>query len=193
MGIFEDLSQFLEARLEEFLRNNPHLELQALDEQLREQEDGTLRLILDLQRQKKQLQDDILALAQDIQLWHGRAGKAEAANRMDLANAAREREATLLRQGNQHWGQMQGIEQRIEQSKDLVRQIQRRREEVRAEIARVQAATASAGANLDSDTQGWNQAETYQRYKSGADPLDAKFQRWEMDKEIEEMKRNMSR
>ncbi|MBD2577415.1 TIGR04376 family protein [Oscillatoria sp. FACHB-1406] len=191
MGIFEDLSQFLEARLEEFLRNNPHLELQALDEQLREQEDGTLRLILDLQRQEKQLQDDILALAQDIQLWHGRASKAEASSRMDLANAAREREAALLRQGNQHWGQMQGIKQRIEQSKDLVRQIQRRREEVRAELARVQAATASAKASLDSDTQGWNQAGTYQRSKSGADPLDAQFQRWEMDKEIEEMKRKM--
>ena len=35
MGLFDDLSRFLENRLEEFLRNNPHLELEALLEQLR--------------------------------------------------------------------------------------------------------------------------------------------------------------
>lgn len=191
MGIFEDLSKFLETRLEEFLRNNPHLELQALDEQLREQEDGTLRLILDLQKQEKQLQDDILAIAQDIQLWHGRASKAEASGRMDLARAAREREAALLRQGNQHWGQMQGVKQRIEQSKDLVRQIQRRRDEVKAELIRVQSARTQAKTTSNSDTQAWNQAGTYNRYKQGLDPLDEQFQRWEMDEEIERMKRNM--
>jgi len=37
VGLFDDFSRFLESRLEEFLRNNPHLEL-ALLEQLREQE-----------------------------------------------------------------------------------------------------------------------------------------------------------
>ena len=30
MGVFDDVSRFLEDRLEEFLKNNPHLELQAL-------------------------------------------------------------------------------------------------------------------------------------------------------------------
>ncbi|MFN7348495.1 MAG: TIGR04376 family protein, partial [Dolichospermum sp.] len=28
MSLFDDLSRFLESRLEEFLRNNPHLELE---------------------------------------------------------------------------------------------------------------------------------------------------------------------
>jgi uncharacterized protein (TIGR04376 family) len=189
MGIFEDLSKFLETRLEEFLRKNPHLELQALDEQLREQEDGTLRLILDLQKQQKRLQDDILAIASDIQRWHSRASKAEASGRMDLAQAAREREAALLRQGNQTWGQMQGVKQRIEQSKDLVRQIQRRRDEVKAELARVQAARSQTTSNWD--TQGWDQAKTYNRYSRSVDPLEQEFQRWEVDEEIDQMKRNL--
>ncbi|MGL4503833.1 MAG: TIGR04376 family protein, partial [Planktothrix sp.] len=45
MGLFEDFSRFFETRLDEFLKDNPHLELQALEEQLREQEEDTLRLI----------------------------------------------------------------------------------------------------------------------------------------------------
>ncbi|MGK7915065.1 MAG: TIGR04376 family protein, partial [Prochloraceae cyanobacterium] len=51
MGLFEDFSHFLETRLDEFLRNNPHLELQAILEQLQEQEQDTLKLISQLQLQ----------------------------------------------------------------------------------------------------------------------------------------------
>ena len=61
MGLFDDFSQFLENRLEEFLQNNPHLELQALEEQLRQQEKDTLNFIAQLQRQEKKLEQDILA------------------------------------------------------------------------------------------------------------------------------------
>lgn len=194
MGLFEDFSKFLETRLDEFLRNNPHLELQALEEQLREQEDGTLRLILDLQRQEKKLQEDILAIAQDIQRWHERASKAQAAGRTDLAEEARQREAALLRQGNQTWGQMQGLQQRIEQAKNIARQTQRKREEVKARLARARAERAQQKAAPDSQTTGWNQASRYSSYRSSkaADPLEEKFQQWEMDDELEQMKRNLN-
>jgi len=193
MGLFEDFSKFLETRLDEFLRNNPHLELQALEEQLQEQEDDTLRLILDLQRQEKQLQEDILAIAQEIQRWHERASKAAAAGRKDLAEAARQREATLLRQGNQRWGQMQGSKQRIEQAKDIVRQTQRKREEVKAQIASTKAEKARQQATASSQTTGWNEASHYSSYGQSkiADPLEEKFQQWEMDDELEQMKRNL--
>jgi len=97
VGVFEDLSRFLESRLEEFLRNNPHLELQALEEQLREQEQDSQRLIADLQLQEKKLENEILATAQEIQRWHIRIEKAKAANRFDLVQPAQEREAALLR------------------------------------------------------------------------------------------------
>jgi uncharacterized protein (TIGR04376 family) len=146
VGLFDDLNRFLEDRLEEFIRNNPHLELQAIEEQLREQEEDTLRLIADLQLQQKGLQDEILSIAQDIQRWHERIDKAKSAGRQDLAQGAQEREAALLRQGNQRWGQMEGVKQRITQAKELQRQIQTRRQEVRAKAQEVEAMRASSQA-----------------------------------------------
>ncbi|MEL6222676.1 MAG: TIGR04376 family protein, partial [Cyanobacteria bacterium J06627_8] len=104
MGLFEDFSRFLETRLEEFMKNNPHLELQALEEQLQEQEEETLRLITSFRLKEKQLKDQILETAQEVKRWHLRIQKAESAKRLDLAAPAREREAQLLRQGNQLWG-----------------------------------------------------------------------------------------
>ncbi len=193
MGLFEDFNRFLENRLEEFLRNNPHLELQALEEQLREQEEDTLRLIADLQLQEKRSQDDILAIAQDIQRWHERVEKAKSHGRQDLAQAAQEREATLLRQGNQSWGQMEGIKQRITQAQALLRQIQTRRQEVRAKAKEVEAARASAQAQARAETSAWSQSKSYNSFMSGVDPLEEKFKRWEMDEELDQMKRNMGR
>ncbi|HEY9607542.1 MAG TPA: TIGR04376 family protein [Allocoleopsis sp.] len=192
MGLFEDFSRFLESRLEEFLRNNPHLELQALEEQLREQEGDTLRLIADLQLEQKRLQDDILAIAQDIQRWHERVAKAKSHGREDLAQAAQEREATLLRQGNQRWGQMEGVKQRITKSQELLRQIQVRRQEVQAKAKEVAAARASAQVQSRVETAAWNQSSSY-NLNSGPDVLEDKFRRWEMEEELEQMKRNLGR
>ncbi|MEB3831403.1 TIGR04376 family protein [Phormidium sp. CCY1219] len=193
MGLFEDMSRFLETRLEEFMRNNPHLELQVLEEQLREQEEDTLKLIAELQRKEKQLQDNILSTAQDIQRWHERIQKAQAANRDDLARAAQEREAALLRQGNQLWGQMQGVKERIEKGKELYRQIQVRRQEVRSKAVEAEAARAQARAQSSSWDTGWNQSQSYRSFSSGADPLEQEFRRWEADDELERMKRNMGK
>jgi uncharacterized protein (TIGR04376 family) len=192
VGLFEDFNRFLEDRLEEFLRNNPHLELQALEEQLREQEKDTLRLIVDLQRQQKNLQDEILAIAQDIQRWHARVEKAMSAGRQDLAQGAQEREAVLLRQGNQRWGQMEGVKKQITKAKELLNQIQTRRQEVQAKAKEVEAARASSKAQSRPDTFGWNQSSS-RNIPSGADPLEDKFKRWEAQEELEQMKRNMGR
>jgi uncharacterized protein (TIGR04376 family) len=192
VGLFDDFNRFLEDRLEEFLRNNPHLELQALEEQLREQEEDTLRLIADLKQQQKNLQDEILAIAQDIQRWHERVEKAQSHGRQDLAQAAQEREASLLRQGNQRWGQMEGVKQRITQSQELIRQIQTRRQEVRTKAKEVEAARASNQAQSKAETIGWNQSSSRQSY-SGPDPLDDQFRRWELQEELDQMKRNLGR
>jgi uncharacterized protein (TIGR04376 family) len=192
VGLFDDFNRFLENRLEEFLRNNPHLELQALDEQLREQEEDTLRLIADLQQQQKNLQDDILAIAQDIQRWHERVDKANSHGRQDLAQAAQEREAALLRQGNQRWGQMEGVKQRIQKSQELIRQIQTRRQEVRAKAKEVEAARTSYQTQQQAETFGWNQSSD-RNIPSGADPLEEKFRSWELQEELDQLKRNMGR
>jgi uncharacterized protein (TIGR04376 family) len=192
VGLFDDLNRFLENRLEEFIRNNPHLELQAIEEQLREQEKDTLRLIIDLQQQQKGSQDEILAIAQEIQRWHARVDKAKSAGRQDLAQAAQEREAALLREGNQRWGQMEGVKQRITQAQELLRHIQTRRQEVQAKAKEVEAARSSYQAKQPAETSGWSQSSNRKIY-SGSDPLEEKFKRWEMDDELEQMKRNMGR
>ena len=188
MGLFD----FLESRLDEFLRNNPHLELQALEEQLRQQEEDTLRLIIDLQAQDKRTQDEILSTAQEIQRWHSRIDNAKAAGRLDLAQAAQERESALLRQGNQLWGKMQGFKERIGQAKELQRKIQTRRQEVRTKAAQEPAASASSQAKTGWETPDWNQSSSYGTY-SGADPLEEKFHTWETDDELEKLKRNLGR
>ncbi len=194
MGLFDDLSNFLETRLEEFLRNNPHLELQALEEQVREQEEDTLQLIADLERQDEKLKADILETAQEIQLWHARIAKAKAANRWDLVEPAEAREAALLRQGNQFWGQRQGVQARLDKAQELLRQIQLRRKEVQQQVAQAQA-TRAAQANQAQQPSGWDQAwsQSYRAAPSGADPLDEKFKQWEMDEELERLKRQMGR
>jgi len=192
MGLFDDFSRLLENRLEEFLRSNPHLELQAIEEQLKEQEEDTLRLILDIQKQEKTLQAEILSAAQEIQRWNDRANKAKAAQRLDLAQAAQERQAALLRQGNQRWGQMQGCKERIEKAKELYRQIQSRRKEVRAKAAEAAATRTSTKTEPNWDTKGWNQSSNYNSFKA-ADPLEQKFQNWEAEEELDRMKRNINR
>jgi uncharacterized protein (TIGR04376 family) len=192
VGLFDDLSRFLENRLEEFLRNNPQLELEALLEQLRQQEDDTLKLIADLQVQEKRSQDDILSTAQEIQRWHIRVQKAKNAGREDLAAAAQQREAALLREGNQKWGHMQGLKERINQSQELLRKIQVRRQEVQAKAKEAQAARAQAQAQQQRlETNGWwNSAKTS---SNSFDDLEEKFRRWETEDELEQMKRNLGK
>ncbi|KAB8332655.1 TIGR04376 family protein [Scytonema tolypothrichoides VB-61278] len=191
MGLFDDFNRFLENRLEEFLRNNPHLELEALLEQLRGQEEDTLKLIADLQVQEKRSQEQILSTAQEIQRWHIRVEKAKSLNRQDLAAAAAQREAALLREGNQLWGQMQGVKERITQAKELLRKIQQRRQEVQAKAAEAQTARAKTKAQQPSETSGWWGATSGSF--SGHDDLEEKFRRWETEEELEQMKRKMGK
>ncbi len=191
MGLFDDLSRFLENRLEEFLRNNPHLELDALLEQLRQQEEDTLKLVTDLQLQEKRSQAEILETAQEIQRWHIRIQKAQAAGREDLAIPAQEREATLLREGNQRWGHMQGLKERITQSQQLLQKIQQRRQEVQTKAAEAQIARAKTQSQQRLETSGW-QNSTSSKSNSVTD-LEEKFRRWETEDELTQMKRNIGK
>ena len=187
MSLFDDLSRFLETRLDEFLRANPHLALRALEDQLRGQEEDAIRLLGDLKRREQQLENSILETAKDIQQWHGRIEKAKAANRQDLVGPAQEREAALLRQGNHLWGQMKSVKERVEQTKELRQRVKAKREEVKVKIA--QAAAAQTIPSTDWGTAGWNQT-TYSAGK-GYDPLDDSFRRWEAEEELDELKKKM--
>lgn len=200
MGVFEDFSSFLEARMDEFMRNNPHLELQALEEKLREQEEETIRLLGDLRLKEKTLQNEILATAQEVQRWHVRIEKAKAAQRLDLAKPAEEREAALLRQGNQLWGQMDMVKERIKQAIELQRQIQIRKQEIKTKVAEAEAQVKSARAAATASqserqwqTTGWNRGYGNIGAAGAADPLEKQFRQWETDEELEDLKRQMGR
>ncbi|MBD2022710.1 TIGR04376 family protein [Leptolyngbya sp. FACHB-36] len=187
MGLFDDFSKFLETQLEEFLRNNPHLELMVLEEKLREQEEETLKLMSDLKHQEKQLQDDILGLAREIQLWHARIDKAKAAGRVDLAEPAQAHEAVLLRQGNQKWGQMEMMKQRIQQTQDLQRQIEARRKEVQQQVTQAQTTRTSSQTGPS-----WEAIGSSSNPSNSAD-LEQQFRRWEAEQDLEQLKRNLGR
>lgn len=189
MGLFDDFGRFLEERLDEYLRNNPHLELMVLEEKLREQEEQTLKLMADLKRQEQQSQNEILALAREIQLWHARIQKARTKGRMDLAEPATAHEASLLRQGNQKWAQMEVLKQRIKQTQELQQQIQTRRKEVQARAAKAQATAPTA--DKASAWSSWSQPSS--SFKAPLDDLEKQFRRWEAEEELDQLKRNMGR
>jgi uncharacterized protein (TIGR04376 family) len=190
MSLFDDLSRFLETRLDEFLRANPHLELRALEDQLRGQEQDSIKLLGELNRQAKQLEDSILETAQDIQQWHSRIEKAKAANRQDLVGPAQEREAALLRQGNHLWGQLKGVKERIEQTKALNQRVKTKRQELQTKIAQAAAKAKSTQVESDWGTTGWNQSSY--SFNQSVDPLDESFRQWEAEEELNELKRKMS-
>lgn len=190
MGVFEDMNRFLEERLEEFLKSHPNLELQVLDDQLREQESALKRSLLQMATEQQQTQQNILKTAQEVQRWHERIAKAEQAQRPDLAEAAREREAAFLRQGNQQWAQMELIRQNIQQTQTLAAQLSERRQHLQTKIREAPATPAS------STPESWqsssaNQAWTSQYTPNEPDSLESKFKRWEMEEELEALKLKM--
>jgi uncharacterized protein (TIGR04376 family) len=192
MGLLDDISRFLETRLEEYIRNNPQIELQILEEKLTQQESEVAKLIASFRAQEKQFQDNILAIADDIRIWHERAKKASDAGRQDLASAAKEREAALLKQGNQVWAQMELIKQRIAQTADLQSQIQSRMQEVRAKITE-SAKTKSKSQTNDRASTSFNWESLHTPSQGTDDPLEQQFRRWEMDEELERLKHKMGK
>jgi uncharacterized protein (TIGR04376 family) len=187
-NLFDDVGRFLETQLEEFLKNNPQLELQALVEQLREQERDTARLITALESERQRLEQQVLAVAQDIQTWHARIDKAKAAGRQDLAKAASEREAGLFRQGNQLWGRMEGVKKRLAQSRELLGQIQQRRQQVQEKADQARQKNTE-----DGETTFWDQPQDERSPRSTPDNLDVEFKQWEMEEELKQLKREMGK
>jgi uncharacterized protein (TIGR04376 family) len=194
MGLFDDVSQFLETRIDEFLKNNPHLELQALDEKLFEQERETDRLLTDLKSRLQGVESQIRITAQDIKLWHTRIEKAKAARRLDLVRPAEEHEAKLLREGNQLWGQMELLRDRITQTEELYLKIKTNRQELKAKLEEVRAQRqATNPTSTSSGANPWVGSWSTQAAPSSSDPLDREFAKWEAEEELQRLKRNMGR
>jgi uncharacterized protein (TIGR04376 family) len=163
--------------------------MMALEEQLRGQEEDAIATLATLKRREAELETAVLETAKDIKRWHERIAKAEAAQRLDLVTPAKEREATLLRQGNHLWGQMKSVKTRLADTQTLQQQIHAKRQELKAKIAATQTAAAQAPPK-DSSTTGWNRSPFQAR---PLDPLEESFQRWETEAELEELKRQMGK
>lgn len=192
MRLLEDISRFLETRLEEFIRNNPQIELQILEDKLHQQEAEITKLIVNSKLEEKKLQDRILEIAEEIRIWHDRTVKAESFNRPDLANPAKEREAALLRQGNQIWAQMEIVKKRAIDSQALQGQIQERRKEVQVKIAAAAKTAKEKPASSSTTPLNWDSLYT-PPFRDPDDKLEETFLRWEMDEELSRLKRNMGK
>ncbi len=187
MGIFENFNQFLETRLEEFLRQNPNLQLQIILEQLEEQEKDSFKITQQLKIEKESLEKEILSLAEEIKLWHGRIDKAQAVKRFDLMQAAQEREAALLRQGNQVWGKMEGTKQRLIKSQELLAQIKEKKKEVQVKYSTTKTEPPKSSNSVN---KGWQNFSNYKTHNSSSDPLEAEFKNLEIDDELDYLKRS---
>ncbi len=185
MSIFENFNQFLETRLEEFLKKHPNLQIQILIEQLEEQEKDTKLLIQQLEADRDILEKEILSLGKQIKLWHQRIDKAVNANRVDLAQSAQEREAALLRQGNQTWGKMTGVKERLKKSQELLLSIQKRKKEVEVKYNQEKAAPEQTKKTNDFETRGWQNSSKY----DSVDSLEQKFRELEIDEMLRDLKR----
>jgi uncharacterized protein (TIGR04376 family) len=162
-----------------------------IEEQLASQEEDVVKLFTNLKAEEKTTQEEILQTAQEIKNWHDRIQKANNAGRKDLADAAQSRVNTLLRQGNQLWGKMQGFPARKQQAKDLLQTIKVKRQEVRTKAAEIAAKQTS-----NKTPSGWNQGYSPNNNFSGydrSDPLEAKFREWEADEELQRMKKNLGK
>jgi uncharacterized protein (TIGR04376 family) len=186
MGLWEDFGRFLEQQLDDFLRAHPELELSLLSEEVRLQEVDAQQSLQELQHHQQQLETQILSTAQEIQKWHERASKAKTAGREDLQRGAEERQASLLQQGNQLWQQRQTVEVRIQQTKTLLQQILVRRQELQQRIQQQTKAPPSPNNTGYRTTTGYRTA-------TGGDPLEDKFRQWELEAELEALKRKMGR
>ncbi len=183
MGLWDELSKFLETRLDEFLAGHPDLQLEVLAQKLEEQQEEAKRLLNRSRAEQKELDQKIMNMAQEIQKWHLRVEKAEAAGRFDLKDGALAREAELLREGNLLWGKREAIQAQIPQSEELLRKIHTRRQEVQEKLKKMKEQKQTTP-----PPPSWRTPPRYE-----PDAIAAAFDRWETEEELEKLKREMGR
>ena len=83
---------------------------------------------------------------------------------------------------------MEGVKQRTIKAQELLQQVKNKRQELK-----VSAQTQAKANNTSSDTIGWDRGANAPQYRRSADPLDAEFQKWEIDEELEQIRKNMGK
>lgn len=182
MNFLEEFGQFLESKLEDFLKSNPQLNLSIIAQELKLEKEDTKKLILKEQMNLKTIESKILNLSKDIQVWHGRIEKAQQAQRLDLAQEAENRERELLTQGALLWRQMEETKQKITQYQEVLKSLEIKEKEVKEKIDKL---------NSQNNTNFNYQNYSYNANNNRYDDLEAKFQQWEIDQQLEQLKKNL--
>lgn len=182
MGLFQDFSNFLESRLDEFLKSNPELNLTILEQEVKQQKKDTIKLIGSLDAQQKLLENKIVSLGKEISIWHSRIDKAKGAGRFDLAQAAEEKQASLLQKGNMAWQKMEDVKQKSLEAKKLLISLEEKERELNLKMEQVKKVNQNYSSSNNFDSR-----YTY----SSNDDLEAQFQQWEVEQELQQMKKNL--
>ncbi|XFA72138.1 TIGR04376 family protein [Thermosynechococcaceae cyanobacterium Okahandja] len=177
MTFFRDLNNFLEQRLEDFIRANPQLELNLLLMEIEDQERQTQDLYRQLQQEVQECEQHILQLVTDIRRWRDRIQTATAAGRPDLVTLAQQREAQLRQRGQQLWTQRLNALKQQSATQELLAKIRDRRQELQRRVPRASTPPPPPPSPTPSAT----------------DPLEAEFRRLELQIALEELKRSMGR
>jgi uncharacterized protein (TIGR04376 family) len=182
MGLFEDFTNFLESRLDEFLQSNPELNLTILEQEVKQQKKDTIKLINSLDSQQKILENKIVSLGKEISIWYSRINKAKTAGRLDLAQAAEQKQDSLLQEGNIVWQKMEDVKQKSAEAKRLLITLEEKEREINLKMEQVKKANQNY-----SSSHSFDHRYTY----SANDDLEAKFQEWEVEQELQKMKKNL--
>jgi hypothetical protein len=81
---------------------------------------------------------------------------------------------------------MEGVKERIASSRELLGQIQKRRQEVQ-----VEAEKARENVTVDPETTFWDRPQESRAGRSSPDDLDLEFKQWEMEEELNQLKRDL--
>ncbi|HIK37230.1 MAG: TIGR04376 family protein [Geminocystis sp.] len=181
MGILDDFLNFLENSIEDFLQKNPELNLNILAQEIKQEKRDTLELISQLENQEKQVESQILATAEDIKKWAQREEKARNLQRYDLAQDAAQVKYQLLEKGSYLWQEMTKLKEKIAESKRKLASLEKKEMEVNLKLEEIRREKArETGVFYERKVEG----------KSYHD-IEQKFRNWEIEMELEEMKKKM--
>lgn len=193
MSIFDNFTTFLESKLDEFLQNNPQLNLTILAQEIKQEKQDTIKIISQLETKQKKLETEILKLVQDIKLWCERIEKAEKAKRIDLAQEAEQRKNLLLSQGNIAWQEMKKVKAQIANSKQKMINIEQKEREINLKIQELEKTKYQREHYSKTSTDSSYSNNSYYNFnEKNYDDLEKKFRDWEVSMELEEMKRKMN-
>ena len=191
MGLFEDFSNFLESRLDDFLQSNPQLNLSFLEKEVKQEIRDNESLVRKLEFEQKNLEKKVVSLGKEVSRWYDRIEKAKQGGRLDLASAAEEKLASLLQQGNSTWHKMQTVKEKLVETKKLLVNLYKKQKDIqlaKQEINEVKNNYKNTDNTYNYRQSNYSSSSNYSNSKY--DDLEAQFQKWEVEEELRNMKDN---